>query len=107
MPKARNQTVILPSKARKLASEALAVRRTLPASRRYGTQVGISMAGRIAAGLPVNAVKVWSYLTRARPVVLRSRKLGKTARTSKAIGAWDLWGGSAAYAYLRNHPARR
>lgn len=93
--------VVLPQQAAKAAERALKIRKTLPASRQYGTPAGLSQARKIAASREVDAARTWSFLSRAQPASVAARIAGKTARESKAIGAYDLWGGAAAYRYLR------
>jgi len=50
----------------------------------------------------VDAARTRAFLARFRPIYLREYRKGhRTPDTSKAIGAWWLWGGSPAWAKLR------
>lgn len=96
-------TIAPPAAARRVAARALAVRKTLPPSRRGGlttTQAhaagigsGVQRAVDIAAGRKVDAMRVHRFFQRFRGTVAKARAQGKTVHDSKAIMAWDLWGG--------------
>jgi len=94
-------TVTLPKRARETAALALRVRRALPRGQQAGTRVGVARALRIARGEPVDESAVFSYLSRAEPGAKTARARGLTARSSKAIQAFELWGGAPALSYLR------
>ncbi len=94
--------VRLGREAARLAQRALDVRGGLPASRRYDTPAGLAQARRIARGEAVDASRTRAFLARSRPIYLREYRKGhRSPETSKAIGAWWLWGGSPAWAKLR------
>jgi len=84
--------------AAKKAAEALKIRASLPKSRKFGTPAGIRQARRIAKNEPVDLERTRSFLRRFRPIYLAAYRAGhRTPANSKAIGAWDLWGGNPAF----------
>lgn len=95
--------VSAPPAARRKARSALAVRATLPASRRGGLDAqearaqgitsGVEQARRIAAGETVDARQVKAFFSRHRGNFEKARARGLTPATSRAMMAWDLWGG--------------
>lgn len=89
--------VILPKTAAAAAARALRVRKTLPPSRQYGTAVGLSQARKISRGQPIDAKRTYSFLSRAYPAYRDAMRRGLGPETSKAIGAFLLWGGMPAY----------
>lgn len=94
---------IPPKSVRDIAQKALDIRRELPSSRQAGTATGIARARDLARGadISVNTLRrMRSYLARARENYERARKKGLTARTSKAILAYWLWGSTAARAWV-------
>ena len=94
--------VRLGREAARLAQRALDARGRLPPSRRYGTTAGLAQARRIARDEPVDAARTRAFLARFRPIYLREYRKGhRSPETSKAIGAWWLWGGSPAWSKLR------
>ncbi len=92
-----------PKSAQKAARAALNLRARLPASRRGGLEPfeaaqlgitsGVAQARRIAAGHGVDARQVAAFFARHAGNVMRARLEGKSAAESKAIQAWQLWGG--------------
>jgi hypothetical protein len=99
----RDRSIEPPVAARAVAREALALRDRLPRSRRGGLDAaearrqgitsGVEQAKRIAAGAAVDAAQVKRFFVRFATTVARARADGRTGATSKAILAWDLWGG--------------
>ena len=88
----------LGARAARKAREALKIRQGLPASKRYGTPAGLAQARKIAQNQPIDPVRTAGFLRRFRPIYLAAYRDGhRSPRTSKAIGAWDLWGGSPAW----------
>lgn len=109
-------TVVPPAAARRTAARALAVRRDLPPSRRGGLTTtkahaegvgsGVQRAVDIAAGRKVDAMRVHRFFSRFKGTVARARAQGKTLRDSKAIMAWDLWGGDSMWSVARRAVGR-
>lgn len=88
----------LGTQAARKAREALKIRKGLPASKQYGTPAGLAQARRIAKNQPIDPIRTASFLRRFRPIYLKAYRNGhRSPETSKAIGAWDLWGGSPAW----------
>ena len=92
--------VVLGKGAANAAARALRVRKTLPPSRQYGTAVGLSQARKISQGKPIDAKRTYSFLSRAYPAYRDAVRRGLSPETSKAIGAFLLWGGMPAYNQL-------
>lgn len=93
---------VAPEYIRKVAKEALEIRETLPASRKYGTLVGLARANQLANGDNVSLqtlIRMRSYLIRARADYRQAKSQGLDASNSKAIGAYMLWGGPRALAW--------
>ena len=91
-------------KMRDNATAALAHRKTLPPSQRYGTAVGLARARDIAAGknLSITTIKrMRSFLARHRANFEKQAKLPASKR-GKAYGAYQLWGGRAAIAWTND-----
>ena len=92
-----------PKAAQRIAARALEVRESLPKSRqggidkaeaaRQGIRSGVEQAKSIAAGSVMDAMPVYRFFSRFASKVAKARAEGKTAETSRAILAWDLWGG--------------
>ena len=92
-----------PKSAQRRAARALEIRADLPPSRRaglspgraraLGIRSGVSQARRIARGAPVEVAPVRAFFSRFAGMVERARAQGLDARTSRAVLAWDLWGG--------------
>ena len=85
------------------AKKALEIRKELPPSRQYGTLVGLARANQLANGENLSEdtlVRMRSYLLRARANYRTAKSQGKTAENSKAIGAYLLWGGPRALAWV-------
>jgi len=85
-----------PADVAKAAQAALDIRKTLPPSRRAGTDVGVRRAVQLARRDPVSIdtiKRMVSFFARhgASPGSAEARK----DRTSKAAQAWGLWGGTA------------
>jgi len=96
---------VAPGFMKDAARRALEIREKLPPSRRYGTLTGLKRARQIINGDNLSLstlVRMRSYLLRARPNYRKAKSEGKTAETSKAIGAYDLWGGLKALAWANN-----
>jgi hypothetical protein len=85
------------------AKKALEIRKELPPSRQYGTLVGLARANQLANGENISddtLLRMRSYLLRARANYRSAKSQGKTAENSKAIGAYLLWGGPRALAWV-------
>jgi hypothetical protein len=92
-----------PKAAQRIAARALAIREALPKSRRggidkaeaarQGIRSGVEQAKSIAAGHVMDAMPIYRFFSRFTSKVAAARAEGKTAETSRAILAWDLWGG--------------
>ena len=88
------------------AQRALDVRKTLPPSRRAGTNVGIARARDLARGADISMStirRMHSYLSRTQQAYKDAKAAGKDIKTSKQILATGLWGGSRALAWVRKH----
>ncbi len=89
--------------ARRVARRALEVRASLPPSRRGGLSTteagrqgvgsGVKRAQDIAAGHDVDAMQVHRFCSRFRGKVREARRRGLTLPESRALQAWDHWGG--------------
>jgi len=109
-------TVAPPAAARRVARRALDVRKTLPPSRRGGLTAteahaqgigsGVQRAVDIAAGRKVDAMRVHRFFSRFKGTVAKARAQGKTVHDSKAIMAWDLWGGDPMWSAARRAVGR-
>lgn len=94
--------VKLPASARKLARAALRVRADLRPSDKFGTDAGVYTARRIAASETVDGDRVLAFLERWNAAYMRELREGRSSpRSSKTVGAYFLWGGNAARAYLK------
>lgn len=92
------------------AKKALEIREELPPSRKYGTAVGLARANQLVNGenLSINTlVRMRSYLLRARENYRSAKSQNKTAENSKAIGAYLLWGGPRALAWVNEQLKNR
>jgi len=107
--KKRKGEIVLRGGAVTSAKRSLRVWKTLPYSKKYGTTVGHAMAKKIASGKPVPARKVYSFLNRSYPNYFKAKSRGGDETTSKAIGAFNLWGGVAAMNQLSRflYPEKR
>jgi len=95
--------IVPPKGAQRRAARALKIRAELPASRRAGLtpaaaaragiRSGVTQAKRIAAGQAMDVRPIRRFFSRFAGIVDRARAQGHSAHTSKAILAWDLWGG--------------
>lgn len=95
---------IPPKEVRDAARKALDARDNVPPSRRAGTPVGIARANQLARGDNISEatlLRMWSYLSRAEYDYKQARAKGLDLETSKAIQAYYLWGGPAAFAWVR------
>ena len=84
------------------AKRALEHRKTLPPSQRYGTSVGLARARDIANGVRLSKstiLRMRSFLARHRANAEKQRKAGEYG---KARGAYDLWGGFPAIAWVND-----
>lgn len=85
----------VPPAARKIAKEVLAVRATLPPSRRAGTPVGLATANALAYNtddaFTHAAIRRFWPRWAMKYRVLKAQ--GRTATNSKLVQAGDLWGG--------------
>jgi len=81
-----------PEMARIIAGDVLALRKTLPKSRKAMTATGLQMARDIRDGKLVDARKIWAWFRRHEGYILDAEAQGKDARTSKAIQAGMGWG---------------
>lgn len=96
---------VAPDYIRKVAKNALEVRAELPPSRRAGTPVGIARAAQLANGDNVSIstlLRMRSYLSRAKENYQRAKAQGKNRENSKAILAYELWGGPRAMAWVNS-----
>jgi hypothetical protein len=94
---------VAPNYIRKVAREALEIRKTLPKSRQAGTLVGLARANQLANGDNLSnqtLIRMRSYLIRAREDYRQAKKAGLNASNSKAIQAYMLWGGPRALAWV-------
>jgi len=85
-----------PADVARAAAQALKTRRSLPASRRGGTAVGVRRAAQLSQRYPVSLdtiKRMASFFARHEksPGSAEARK----DKTSKAAQAWGLWGGNA------------
>jgi hypothetical protein len=78
-----------PISARTKARRALEVRASLPPSKRGGLDAWEAAQLGITSGV----TQVARFFSRHRKNVANARAKGLTLRTSKALQAWDLWGG--------------
>ena len=95
---------VAPANIRKIAKEALEIRKTLPKSRQAGTPVGLARANQLANGenLSLNTlIRMRSYLIRARENYRRAKQAGLNASNSKAIQAYMLWGSTPALRWVQ------
>lgn len=95
---------IPPKEVRDAARRALEARDNVPNSRRAGTPVGLARANQLANGDNVSEstlLRMWSYLSRAEYDYKRAKAKGLDLESSKAIQAYYLWGGPAAFAWVR------
>jgi hypothetical protein len=93
-----------PQAVRTAARQALEARENVPPSRKAGTPVGIARANQLARGDNISddtLLRMWSYLSRAEFDYKRARDQGLDLESSKAIQAYYLWGGPAAFAWVR------
>lgn len=100
----RKKLYIYPNKsARLVARRALDRRKKLPRSKRGGLDAqqaheqgigsGVMRARDIASGKRVNAYQVKAFFDRHRGNYMKARADGKRWEDSRALQAWDLWGG--------------
>lgn len=95
---------IPPQAVRTAARRALEARENVPPSRKAGTPVGIARANQLARGDNISEstlLRMWSYLSRAEFDYKRAKDQGLDLESSKAIQAYYLWGGPAAFAWVR------
>lgn len=89
--------------AKRIARRALNRRKALPKSKRGGLDAlqageqgigsGVMRARDIASGKRVNAYQVKAFFDRHRHNFVKAKSDGKSWGNSKALQAWDLWGG--------------
>ena len=94
---------VAPGYIRDVAKKVLELRQTLPPSRRAGTPVGLARANQLANGENLSLqtlIRMRSYLVRARENYRRAKAQGLDASNSKAIQAYDLWGGYRALPWV-------
>jgi len=104
----RAETVRLGRAAAKKAKKALEIRASLPVSQRFGTPAGLAQARKIAKNEPIDPVRTSAFLRRFRPIYLKAYRSGhRSPKTSKAIGAWDLWGGTPAHVFFKAQARKR
>ncbi len=92
-----------PKEARKIAREALQVRASLPPSRRggldkskaasLGIYSGVKQAEDIAAGKPIEAMRVHRFFSRFKGTIEDAEFAGRSMANSKMLQAAALWGG--------------
>ena len=94
-----------PDYIQKTAKKVLKDRATLPPSRQAGTRVGLARANQLARGddigLPI-LKRMRSYLSRARDNYDRAKAKGLNNKTSRAIQAYNLWGGPRALSWVNS-----
>ena len=85
-----------PAAVAKAAQAALDIRKTLPPSRRGGTDVGVRRAVQLARRDPVSIDTIKRMVSFfARHAESPGSAEARRDKTSKAAQAWGLWGGSA------------
>lgn len=94
-----------PVKGRRIAAEALAVRASLPRSKRGGLSTkeagaagvgsGVARARDIISGKRIDARQVARFYDRFGPRIREAKRAGLTMRDSKVLQADGLWGGEA------------
>lgn len=100
----RKRLYIYPNEsARAKAKSALERRRLLPKSKRGGLDAaeahaagigsGVLRARDIASGKRIDAYRVKAFFDRHRTNYLNAKVARKNWNDSKALQAWDLWGG--------------
>lgn len=95
---------IPPKEVQAIAQRALDIRAELPPSARAGTPVGIARARDLARGADLSEstlVRIYSYLMRAKFDYDDARRQGKDIKNSRAIMAYNLWGGPPALAWVK------
>lgn len=93
-----------PKSVQEAAQRALDARAEVTPSARAGTPVGVARARDLARGADVSKntlERMYSYLMRAKFDRDEALRQGKTIKTSKAIMAWEMWGGSSALAWVK------
>ena len=96
---------VAPANIRKIAREALEIRKTLPKSRQAGTPVGLARANQLANGENVSLstlIRMRSYLLRSRQNYRQAKQRGLNAKNSKAIQAYMLWGSTPALRWAQS-----
>jgi hypothetical protein len=96
---------VAPDYIRNVAKRVLEVRAELPPSRRAGTPVGIARANQLANGDNISVqtlLRMRSYLSRAKQNYTEAKNRGLTRKDSKAIQAYELWGGPRALAWVNS-----
>lgn len=94
---------VAPDYMKSAAKKALNDREDLPPSRKYGTLVGLARANQIANGDNLSLstlLRMRSYLSRARQNYDKAKSEGLNNKTSRAIGALNLWGGPRALSWV-------
>jgi hypothetical protein len=100
---------VAPDYMKTAARKALDDREDLPPSRKYGTLVGLARANQIANGDNLSLstlLRMRSYLSRARQNYDKAKAQGLDNKTSKAIGAFGLWGGPRALPWVNKQIER-
>jgi len=95
---------IPPKNVQDIAQRALDIRAELAPSARAGTPVGIARARDLARGADLSEntlVRMYSYLMRAKFDHDDALRQGKDIKNSRAIMAYNLWGGPAALAWVK------
>lgn len=95
-----------PAESKRIAAEALAVRASLPKSKRGGLTTqeagrqgvgsGVARARDIIAGKSLDARQVKRFYDRFGPRIEAAKKAGKTMATSKVLQDDGFWGGEPA-----------
>lgn len=94
---------VAPDYMAKAAKRALEAREKLPPSRKYGTLVGLKRANQLInrENLSLETlIRMRSYLIRARSNYDIAMSRGLNSSNSKAIGAYNLWGGPRALSWV-------
>jgi len=100
----RKTLMIHPNKsAQKIAARALDIRKKLPKYKRGGLDPleahelgigsGVKRAIDIASGKKIDAYRVQRFFTRHRSNFINAKLKNLKLEDSKALQAWDLWGG--------------
>ena len=88
-----------PREVQAAAAEALAVRATLPPSRRAGTPVGVARAVQLSNGRPVSIDTIQRMISYFARHEVDKQADSWSDPESKGRQAWGLWGGDPGRAW--------